>query len=301
MATPTGSLPFPRLNGRAPRSCRATPHHRPHRLKAGWRTRRHHRIEADGVSADPIMEGDVGKLLGDNKAPVVDKLVGAVIHLIALMILEPNWPSAVKKCECICGTAPWQGCLGSAIWSGDDTPGQEPVPGDVLQRDLLVESRLGEDLPRLLTRLGPAPLAHQGRGHGRGRGCSCGAAEAVPLLSSAPPQAAASRARLATRISGPNRRRVGMRHPPSVRRHHQRDGRRLILSRPITRANAACRPRATSSGHQQTSLDFGSAPACLRSTSSSPVRVRPVHGGSRRSHGGGTARGSGTGFRKARE
>jgi hypothetical protein len=128
-----------------------------------------------------------------------------------------------------------------------------------------------------------------------------GAAEAVPLLSSAPPQAAASRARLATRISGPNRRRVGMRHPPSVRRHHQRDGRRLILSRPITRANAACRPRATSSGHQQTSLDFGSAPACLRSTSSSPVRVRPVHGGSRRSHGGGTARGSGTGFRKARE
>jgi hypothetical protein len=32
------------------------------------------------------MEGDVGKLLGDNKAPVVDKLVGAVIHLIALMI-----------------------------------------------------------------------------------------------------------------------------------------------------------------------------------------------------------------------
>jgi hypothetical protein len=45
------------------------------------------------------MEGDVGKLLGDDKGPILDNLVGAVIHLIALVIFRTELPIGGEKCE----------------------------------------------------------------------------------------------------------------------------------------------------------------------------------------------------------
>jgi hypothetical protein len=189
------------------------------------------------------MEGDIRKLLGHDKGPVVDDLVGAVINLIALLIFGTEPAIGGEKCECTSGTAPLQGRFGSATWSADDTPGRKPSSAMVLS---------ATSLNLALVRISRASSHRRVRRHSPTRGEATAAAvvvvaaEAVPLSSSAPPHPAASRARLAARISRPNRRRVGMRHSPWVRRHHQRDGKRLILGRPMARVNAAvvrtCQP-----------------------------------------------------------
>ena len=115
MATLTGSYHCPGSTDAVPRLAGEGHHHRPHRLKAAWRTGRHHRIEADRVSGDPIMERDIGELLGHDKGPVVDDLVGAVIHLIALRIFGTELAIGGEEVR----MRLWYGALAGVLRVGD--------------------------------------------------------------------------------------------------------------------------------------------------------------------------------------
>jgi hypothetical protein len=132
-------------------------HQRPDRLKAARRASRRHRIEPDRVSGDPIVEGDVGKLLADDdKGTVIHDFVGSVINLIALRIFGAELTISGEKVRMHVwyGAFAWLLRVGDLVGGGH--PGQVAFIGDDVERDLLAEPGLGEDLPAVASGDGPS-------------------------------------------------------------------------------------------------------------------------------------------------